>query len=111
MVSDISPTSNLTWLRLTLQQWASKMRQHERCNNCIRDLIDVAMDKMLVIDPKGRATAKDIAAVLTSIAERTEKDPSYCQADAQGSCLNDLLSHDDLEMAELKDLKEVRTTL
>lgn len=65
--------------RKGVQDWATKLRQHEKCSMLIRDLLDLIMDGLLQIDPEKRITSRELYLSLKEMLHRAETDKCYLE--------------------------------
>lgn len=59
--------------------------QHERCSDLFVDVLDFIANKLLVVDPKSRATSAEAREKFAKIKKKFESDPAYSTKKSQSS--------------------------
>ena len=72
-------------IRKGVVDWAIRLHTHSKCSALIHMLIDMTMNKLLVVDPKNRATAAQVQILLTDALMKSKSDQVYLLRPAPAS--------------------------
>jgi serine/threonine protein kinase len=67
-------------VRKEVIDWVSQLREDEKCSELIHNLLDLTMEKLLVIDSKERISAKELSEKLDEYLQRAKSDKQYLLA-------------------------------
>ncbi|KAI9642068.1 hypothetical protein NHQ30_009939 [Ciborinia camelliae] len=64
-------------IRLGVKQWVDQLHRHERCSELIHDLLDLTMNKLLLIDSSQRAQAGEFNRAMKDYYRKACADKDY----------------------------------
>ncbi|KAL5000153.1 kinase-like domain-containing protein [Aspergillus recurvatus] len=57
--------------------WVARLKQHRRCSSLIHDILDLVMERMILVDPGSRSTSAHICDILKEKLQRANKSDQY----------------------------------
>jgi serine/threonine protein kinase len=67
-------------VREKVTEWVNQLHEHKKCSELIHDLLELTMSKLLVVDSKDRASAKEIFQQLEKYLQKAKSDKQYLLA-------------------------------
>ncbi|KAI9857183.1 MAG: hypothetical protein M1813_008545 [Trichoglossum hirsutum] len=64
-------------VRKEVIDWVDQLHEHRKCSKLVHDLLDLTIQRLLVVDPKERASARELSQQLEEYSRRAENDKQY----------------------------------
>ncbi|KAL4908769.1 kinase-like domain-containing protein [Aspergillus multicolor] len=70
-------TTDYNSVKPAVLAWVKHLKRQARCSSLIHDILDLVMDKMILIDPNARMTSADVCKTLEDMLDRAKENDRY----------------------------------
>ncbi|KAL4983941.1 kinase-like domain-containing protein [Aspergillus falconensis] len=77
LLSDEFYSADYESVKPSVISWVARLKQQPRCSSLIHDILDLVMEKMILVDPKSRSTSAHIHEILIGKLQRAKGSHEY----------------------------------